>query len=307
MTSGLERSMELLSTLTPASQAGVALGVVTVQFAIVVAALAWRGRLRLAELLLTEYEDRLALTLQRHQQQLTHLTRLAIVGELSGALAHQVLQPLTAILCNTQAAQFLLAEGQCNAAVMGEILRDISSDNQHAGQVIHRLRALFRRGEIQFRPIEVRDLLHDVLAIVGGTLIERNVRLETDIADPLPAVYADRIELQQVLLNLILNACESMVGNARDRRRIAIVVALDGGQNAVRISVMDWGSRIDAQLLERVFDPLFTTKTSPLGFGLSICHSIIAAHKGRLWAANESDRGAAFHFTVPLAMTEGGQ
>jgi C4-dicarboxylate-specific signal transduction histidine kinase len=259
MTSGLERSMEVLSRLTPASQAGFALAVVAVQFAIVVAAFAWCSRLRLAELLLTEYEERLA-----------RLTRVAILGELSGALAHQLLQPLTAILCNTQAAQSLLAKGQCNAAAMEEILQDISSDNKHAGQIIQSLRALFTRGEIQFRPVEIRELVDDVLAIVRGTLIERNIQPETAVADLLPAVYADRIQLQQVLLNLILNACESIAGNARDKRQIAIAAAMEGGQNAVRIS-------------------------------------IITAHKGRLWAAHEPDRGAAFHFTVPVATREGGQ
>jgi C4-dicarboxylate-specific signal transduction histidine kinase len=247
---------------------------------------------------------RAAAELRKQRQQLTHLTRVAVLGELSGALAHELQQPLTSILCNAQAAQYLLAKERLNVEALGEILLDIVSDDKHAAQIIQRLRALLMRGETQFHRVEINDLLRDVVAIARNILTARNVQLNTRIDEKIPAVPGDRIELQQVLLNLVLNACESMSGNAPRDRRIDIVAALDSDDGAVRISVMDWGRGIDADQLERVFDPFFTTKEDGLGLGLSICHSIIDAHRGRLWATNRSERGAAFHFTVPVAATE---
>jgi two-component system, LuxR family, sensor kinase FixL len=144
-------------------------------------------------------------------------------------------------------------------------------------------------------------LLRGVLTLANSTLSERNVRLETHIDQGIPAVCGDRVELQQVLLNLILNACESMTNNAVSDRRIQVVAALDQDRHAVRTSVLDCGGGIDADQLKRVFDPFFTTKKRGLGLGLAVCQSIIAAHKGRLWATNNSDRGAAFHFTLPVS------
>jgi C4-dicarboxylate-specific signal transduction histidine kinase len=235
------------------------------------------------------------------QQKLTHLTRVALLGELSGALAHELQQPLTAILCNAQTAQLLTKRASFNLEDLQEILREIVSDDKNAGQIIQRLRALLMRGETRFDDLDVRDLLGDVLALARGTLRERNVRVNTRIEEDIPAIRGDRVELQQVLLNLVLNACESMNANPARDRRIEIVVdpACDAG--AVRLSVLDCGKGLDVDQLERVFEPFYTTKAGGLGLGLAISHSIIAAHGGRLWAANRSDRGAAFHFTLPLS------
>lgn len=235
----------------------------------------------------------------KQQQQITHLTRVAMLGELSGALAHELQQPLTAILCNAQAAQIIAAKPQVNLEVLREILGDIVSDDKHAGQIIQHLRSLLMRGEMQFQAVEIGDLLSKVLTLANSTLTERNVRLETHIDGSIPAVAGDRVELQQVLLNLILNACESMSNNAPSDRRIQVIAALGDDRRTVRTSVLDCGSGIDAGQLERVFDPFFTTKKRGLGLGLAVCQSIIAAHKGRLWATNNADRGAAFHFALP--------
>jgi C4-dicarboxylate-specific signal transduction histidine kinase len=242
----------------------------------------------------------------KQQQQITHLTRVAMLGELSGALAHELQQPLTAILCNAQAAQLLTAKARFNPEELREILGDIVSDDKHAGQIIQHLRSLLIRGETQLHRLEIGDLVSDVLTLVRSTLSERNVRIETRVAAGIPAVHADRVELQQVLLNLVLNACESMRELPKAERRVEIVAVLDPDQGVVRISVLDSGRGIAGDQLDRVFDAFFTTKESGLGLGLAVCHSIIAAHKGRLWATNRAERGAAFHFTLPVKAKEAG-
>jgi two-component system, LuxR family, sensor kinase FixL len=236
--------------------------------------------------------------LLKMQQKLTHLTRVALLGELSGALAHELQQPLTAILCNAQAAQLLVAKDKLDLEELREILQEIVSDDKHAGQIIQRLRALLMRGEMQVQRLEIGELLRDVLTLARGTLMERNVQLNTRIEDGIPQIQGDRVELQQVLLNLVLNACESMSANPARDRRIEIVAARDADPDVVRFSVLDCGTGIGGEELERVFDPFFTTKEGGLGLGLAICQSIIGAHGGRLWATNRSDRGAAFHFTL---------
>jgi two-component system sensor kinase FixL len=162
------------------------------------------------------------------------------------------------------------------------------------------MRALLTRGEIQTQRVEVGDLIRDVLTLARSTVSERKVQLVTRIGERLPAVQGDLVGLQQVLLNLLLNACESMSTNAPLDRRIEIAAALEPGQGTVCISVLDQGEGIDVDQLERIFDPFFTTKKSGLGLGLAISRSIIVAHQGRLWATNISGGGAAFHFTVPV-------
>jgi two-component system sensor kinase FixL len=237
----------------------------------------------------------------KQQEPITHLTRVAMLGELSGALAHELQQPLTAILSNAQAAQLLAGEPELNVDELREILQDIISDDMRAGQIIARMRSLLMRGEIQIQRVEIGDLLGNVLALAHSTLEERNVQVDSHVEEGVPAVLGDSVELQQVLLNLILNACESMSANAAAERRIEIVVARDAEAGVVRTSVLDSGKGIEVDRLERIFDPFFTTKESGLGLGLAVCRSILAAHKGRLWATNRPDRGAAFHFTLPAA------
>ncbi len=238
------------------------------------------------------------LLLQR--QQLMHLSRVAILGELSGALVHELQQPLTSILCNARAAQHMLATKEGDLDEVGAIVQSIVTDDKRAGEVIQRMRALLTRGEIQSQRVEVGDLIRDVLTLARSTIVERKVQLVTRIDERLPAIQGDLVGLQQVLLNLLLNACESMSTNAPRDRRIEIVAALEPDQGAVCISVLDQGEGIEADQLERIFDPFFTTKKSGLGLGLAICRAIIVAHKGRLWATNRSAGGAAFHFTVPV-------
>ena len=243
---------------------------------------------------------RTAAELRKLQQKLTHLSRVALLGELSGALAHELQQPLTAILCNVQAAQLLVAKNPPELRELNEILEEIAGEDKHAGELIQRLRALLLRGEAHLQRIGMDDLLADVMTLVRGTARERNVQIRTRIDEFIPSIQGDKVELQQVFLNLILNACESMSANPARDRRVEIVTELDADHGVVRTSVLDCGIGIDPDKLEEVFEPFFTTKEQGLGLGLSICQTIIAAHGGRLWATNRSDRGAAFHFTLPV-------
>lgn len=249
---------------------------------------------------------RSAAELLKMQHKLKHLARVAMLGELSGALAHELQQPLTAILCNANAAQLLSKKDNLDVVELQEILQEIVSDDKNAGQIIQRLRALLLRGETQFQHLEISDLLGDVLALARGKLRERNVQVNTRVDEDLPEVLGDRVELQQVLLNLLLNASESMSDNPARDRRVEIVVALADDEGAMRISVLDCGKGIEAEKLERVFEPFFSTKDGGLGLGLAISHSIVAAHGGRLWATNRPDRGAAFHFTLPIKIGKEG-
>jgi PAS domain S-box-containing protein len=237
----------------------------------------------------------------KQQRQIAHLTRVVVMGELSGALAHELQQPLTAILCNAQAGQLLAAQEHLNAEELREIFREIIRDDTHAGEVIHHLRAHLMRGEMQLECLNLKGLLREVLTLVRGTLAKHNVQLDAHIDDGIPAVRGGRVEIQQLLLNLILNACESMHANATQDRRIEIAAVLDQAGGCVRTSVLDCGRGIGPEQLERIFEPFFTTKAGGLGLGLAVSHSIIAAHKGRLWATNRPDGGAAFHFTLPIA------
>ncbi|HSA81115.1 MAG TPA: ATP-binding protein, partial [Geminicoccaceae bacterium] len=235
---------------------------------------------------------------EQRRKEVTHLTRVAILGELSGALAHELNQPLTAILSNAQAAQRLLARAPADPVMLGEILEDIVTDDLRAGEVISRLRALLKRGEANFQPLDLNDVIREVLALARSELIERHVTVDTRLAPDLPSVRGDRVQLQQVMLNLLLNACEAMSTKTAGERTLTVSTAFDG-KGRVLTSIADCGTGIPSDAPDRLFEPFFTTKSQGLGLGLSICRSIIDAHSGRLWADNNADQGATFTFALP--------
>jgi C4-dicarboxylate-specific signal transduction histidine kinase len=235
--------------------------------------------------------------LQRREQ-VMHLTRVAILGELSGALAHELNQPLTAILMNVESAQRLLGMEQIDLAEIRSILADVANDDRRASDVIARLRALLKRGELKVESLDVNSLVTEVLALTRGQLIERRVSVVTKLAAALPAARGDRVQLQQVLLNLLVNACDSVSANDEADRSLTIATA-SGNDGYVRVSVADNGVAIPSEATELVFEPFFTTKQDGLGLGLSICRSIVVAHGGRLAGTNNLDRGATFTFTLP--------
>jgi PAS domain S-box-containing protein len=237
--------------------------------------------------------------IQEQRQLLTHLTRVATLGELSGALAHELNQPLTSILTNAQAALRFLARQPADLDEIRAILQDIVDDDQRAGEVIRRLRALLRKGETARQPLDVNDVIADVLRLAHSELIAHGVTVELQLTAGLPKVAGDRVALQQVLLNLIVNACDAMRLDDPMERHLTTATSLET-DDVVRVAVIDRGAGIPADGVERVFEPFFSTKEHGLGLGLMICRSIIAAHGGRLWASNNPDRGATFAFTLPV-------
>jgi len=236
---------------------------------------------------------------EERRKEVTHLTRVAILGELSGALAHELNQPLTAILSNAQAAQRLLAETPVDLDEVREILSDISNDDKRAGDVINRLRVLMKKGEAKLLPLNLNDLANDVLELAHSELVERNVAVTTRLTPGLPDIRGDRVQLQQVLLNLLMNACEAMSDTDIRDRSLAVSTARDGDSN-LRLTVADRGPGISSDLVDRIFRPFVTTKAQGLGLGLSICRSIVAAHGGQLWVANNPDGGASFFVSLPI-------
>jgi len=235
---------------------------------------------------------------EEQRRQLTHLTRVAMLGELSGALAHELNQPLTAILSNAQAAQHLLAAEQVDTGELREILRDIAGEDRRAGEIIRRLRALFKNEATHFQALDVNDLVKDTLYLARGDLVTRSIDAVTHLAPGLPPVHGDRIQLQQVLLNLTMNACEAMSAGDPNGSTLTIRTQL-AADGSVQLSVADCGPGIPAERLDKVFEAFFTTKRHGLGLGLSISGSIVGAHGGRLWAENNPDRGATFHVVLP--------
>jgi PAS domain S-box-containing protein len=236
---------------------------------------------------------------QQQRKEVAHLSRVTMLGELSGALAHELNQPLTAILSNAQAAQRFLGQDSVDLDELRAILQDIVDEDKRAGEVIRRLRVLLSTGETQRQSADVNELVSEVFKLLRSDLATQGVALQAELAPNLPSVNADRVQLQQVLINLVMNACDAMGEIAANDRRIIVRTELAAGFG-VLVSVVDHGHGIPAEHIEKVFESFFTTKTHGMGLGLSVCRSIVAAHGGRLWAENNPDRGASFRFWLPL-------
>jgi two-component system sensor kinase FixL len=235
---------------------------------------------------------------REQRQQLTHLSRLATLSDLSGALAHELNQPLTAILSNAQAAQRFLADEHVDLAEIRSILEEIVEADKRAGDVIQRLRVLMKKGEHQFAPVDLNELLRDVLEFTHSDRVTRNVHVTVSLGTGLAPVNADRVQLQQVILNLIGNACEAMDANDRADRKLALATTT-GRSGSAQLIVSDCGPGIAPATRERLFEPFFTTKEHGLGLGLSICRTITTAHGGKLYAENNAGRGATFRIVFP--------
>jgi PAS domain S-box-containing protein len=239
----------------------------------------------------------------RERNELAHLSRVTMLGELSGSLAHELNQPLTSILSNAQAAQRMLAGAGAGAdgdlQEVREILADIVSEDKRAGEVIQRLRQLLRKGDPVQQELDLNELVRDVLKIVRSDLVHHGVDVETRLAPSLPPVTGDRVQLEQVLLNLIVNGCDAMSENRKLDRRL--VVSSEARENdGVCVCVADQGSGIPAGRANRIFEPFYTTKANGMGLGLTICRSIVAAHGGSLRASNnDAGPGASFHISLP--------
>ena len=238
----------------------------------------------------------LALELAGQKERLARMAQVASMSELSSSLAHEINQPLAIILSNSEAAQRLLERDAPDLGELRDILKDIVSADIRAAEVIRRLRAILKRGEPVLEPVQPVGMVDRALQILEQTLDSAGVQVSRRIPKRLPALLADRIPIEQVLINLIKNAIEAMADNGAKGKSLAISCAPEG--NGIRFSVRDNGAGLP-ESAERIFEAFHTTKPDGLGLGLKICNTIILAHGGRLWAENNKSRGATFHVHLP--------
>ena len=238
-----------------------------------------------------------------HRNEVTHLLRTASVGELSSALAHELYQPLSAILSNAQAAQLLIARGNFELQQIGEILDDIVQDDKRASEVISRMRTLMKKGGFNPQELHANELIQEVVKLMRYDLMAHKVRVVTEFAADLPLIRGDRIQLQQVLINLILNAIDAMSHQADCDRTITLRTE-ETEQCFAQISVADTGTGVQSGAEDQIFQPYYTTKPNGLGLGLSLSRAILLAHGGQLWSENGAFGGAIFYLAVPFHNAE---
>lgn len=234
---------------------------------------------------------------ERDRSALRHMTRVSMLGQLSASIAHQLNQPLAAILGNAEAAQKMLGREPVDLAELREICADIATEDLRAAEVIRRLGALYKRGEMRLQPFDVNELVRETLDLVRTNLLTRHLTPVTELASSLPVIDGDRVQLQQVLLNLIVNAADATDETGEGDRKLTIRTEMSGA--GVRVCVADRGPGIAPEDLAHVFDPFWSTKAGGMGIGLAVCRSIVAAHRGSLTAANNPGGGATFCATFP--------
>jgi signal transduction histidine kinase len=235
----------------------------------------------------------------RLRQELAHIGRVSALGELTASLAHELNQPLTAILNNAEVAQQRLEAEVINVAALREILEDIVADDKRAAGVIRRLRALLKKGSLEYVMLNINDVVSEVAHLVRNDAIMRSVPVTLELAADLPRVSGDRAQLQQVVLNMVLNGLEAMGASNGHAHTLVIRTSAVTGSTVV-VAVEDSGTGIDVADLDRLFQPLYTTKADGLGMGLAISRTIVTAHGGQLRASNNPRGGATFEFTLPV-------
>jgi C4-dicarboxylate-specific signal transduction histidine kinase len=235
--------------------------------------------------------------MSRKEAEITHLARVATIGELTGSLAHELTQPLTAIMSNAQAALGLVASGQHGSADMRECLIAILEGDKRAIEVIRRLRRMLKKQEIELQALDLNELVQDALELARSDLTSRGVRIGVELATRLPAVRGDRVQLQQVLLNLLLNACDAMQGMA-DEPQLNVCTRAGTAGN-VELAVGDNGPGIAPDQLDRIFEPFVSTRRDGLGLGLTVARTIVSGHHGAIHAHNQSAGGACLVVTLP--------
>jgi len=256
-----------------------------------------QGLFVLASILDISARKRTERELAVQRDELAHLSRVVMLAELSGSLAHELNQPMTAVLSNAQAALRFLAHSPPNLVEVRESLTSIVENDKRAGEVIRRLRAMLRKDPAEYKRLDINDIVLDILRIIRSDLLNRNVHMVLELAAALPPIEGDRVQLQQVLLNLVMNASDAMESVAKGREiRLQTVLTR---ANDVQVSVVDVGCGIPADDLELVFSPFVTTKSGGMGLGLAVCTSIIQTHRGRIWATNNPAGGATVHFSIP--------
>ena len=233
---------------------------------------------------------------------LTHLTRVSTLGQLSASIAHQLNQPLAAILGNAEVAAKMVGQLHPDLAEVQAICEDIVKEDNRAAAVIRRLTALYKRGDVKLAPLDLNELVSETLELVRSEMLTRHVVVVAQLAASLSPVDGDRVQLQQMLLNLVLNAADAMSDIETEQRRLVVRTEIEGPN--VRLDVVDNGSGIPPESLKDVFDAFWTTKAGGTGVGLTICQSIVTAHRGRLTVQNNPGAGACFSATWPLRHDE---
>jgi signal transduction histidine kinase len=233
------------------------------------------------------------------QMALAHANRVATMGQLTASIAHEVSQPITAAVTYALAARRWLSADPPNFREVDDALSLIVKEGNRAGEVVGRVRTLIKKVPVRRDAVVIDDAILEVIALTRTEAAINSVSVRTQFADDLPHVQGDRVQLQQVMLNLMVNAIQAMSDIGEGPRELAISIDTVPSQGGVRVGVRDTGPGLSPESLSRLFEPFYTTKPDGMGMGLSICHSIIAAHGGRLWATRCEPRGAAFQFTIP--------
>ncbi len=265
---------------------------------LILAVLLIQSALIVALVVQSRRRQRVELELQDQRAQLAHAARLATVGELSASIAHEINQPLAAILANAETGELLIKSGETDPSALQEILSAIRHDDLRASEVIERLRRLLRNEKAELRPLNINDAIESIVQLMRGLASRKDVSVYTVLDPSIPPIKGDYVQVQQVLLNLLMNAVEA-VGDALPERRRVVVSTAERPQGSIEVTVKDGGPGIDAEKLPRIFDPFFTTKADGMGLGLSISRSIVLAHRGRIWAESDTT-GTTFRFIIPV-------
>jgi PAS domain S-box-containing protein len=235
---------------------------------------------------------------QQHRDELAHVTRVAMMGELTTSLAHEINQPLTAILSNAEAAQRFLSQASPDIGEIRQILEDIIRDDRRANDVVRKVRALVKKEKLRDEPLDLNEVILVVVELIRADSLLQGLSIDTDLSARLAAIHGDGIQLQQVILNLILNGAAAMRNSPSGQRKIMVRTAMLDSRT-VKAFVTDFGTGIDERHIDRLFEPFYTTKPEGLGMGLSISQTIIKAHGGTMEARNNREGGATFAFTLP--------
>jgi len=239
--------------------------------------------------------------ISRQRQSLIHLSRVGTIGKLSGALAHELSQPLTAIMNNAYAIDRMLNQKPVNLSEVRDAISDIIEDDSRVNAVISHLRALLKKDNADFGPVDMTLLIHKVLGLVRKELALHRVKPVIAIAPDFPTVWGDEVQLQQLLLNLIMNAVDAIGSSGKDGGSLSITAySTDGPGGTYHLCVSDTGGGFKPGVMEKLFEPFYSTKEQGLGLGLSISHAIVNAHNGTIRAENNNEGGATFHVTLPM-------
>jgi C4-dicarboxylate-specific signal transduction histidine kinase len=247
--------------------------------------------------------DRAETELRKLQAGLAHVSRVTILGELTASLAHEVNQPLAGIVSSADACLHWLAAQPPNVDKARRAIQRITRDAKRASDVVARVRNLAKKAPLQRTWVDINETVEETISLATRELSQNNVSLETQLAENLPQILADRIQLQQVILNLIINACEALTAADDEFRELSISTARE--MDGVALTVRDTGVGIDPQQIETVFEAFHTTKPGGMGMGLAVSRSIIEGHGGRLWAEPNEPHGAIFKFTIPSKKENG--